>query len=216
MTVPVGTVNGYSATASSGPVQVTAASGVSNNYQYGVSFGSLGVKWAGAAPQVHYQVNSNWVAGGEIAFQSGAQTWSNAGANFNYVYDGSTGVVAPAYDGINEVFGANLGTGILASTYSWWDGSNSLREFDMIFNTYYPWSTNGAAGTFDTQSTATHELGHAMGLRDLYGNAGAPNDAAKIMYGYGSTSPKRNLDYGDLAGIYWIYNGTTPPAPCGT
>ena len=88
--------------------------------------------------------------------------------------------------------------------------------FKMVFNTYYAWSTDGAAGTFDTQSVATHELGHALGLRDLYGNAGTPNDSAKIMYNNASTIPKRKLDYSDLAGIYWIYSGITPPTPPAT
>ncbi len=213
VTVPVGTVNGYSATASSGPVQVTTASGVSNNYQFGVTFSSMGVKWAGTSPQVSYQVNPSWVAGADTAVQAAAQTWTNAGASFSYVYGGTTTVTSPSYDGINEIMSGNLGAGVLASTYTWWNGANNLCEFDMVFNTYYPWSTTGAVGDYDVQSIATHELGHALGLRDLYGDIGTPNDMAKIMYGYGSTAIKRTLDPGDVAGIQWTYPLATPTAP---
>jgi hypothetical protein len=212
VTVPVGTINGYSATASSGPVQVTAATVASNNYQFGVTFSTLGVKWAGTAPQVHFKVNPAWISGAGTAVQNAAQSWSSAGANFQFVSDGTTTVTAAGYDGVNEILSANLGAGILASTYSWWDGANNLREFDMVFNTYYTWNTTGTTGSFDVQSVATHELGHALGLRDLYGNSGTPNDAAKAMYGYGSTTAKRNLTQADKDGITYIYGGATSPA----
>jgi hypothetical protein len=211
VTVPVGLINGYSATASSGPVQVITSSGISNSYQFGVTFSSLGVRWDGAPPLVHFRVNPSWVAGADTALQNAAQTWSDAGANFSFVYDGATRATSPGYDGVNEIIGSNMGPGILASTYSWWNGANNMCEFDTVFNTYYPWSTTGSGGAFDTQSIATHELGHALGLRDLYGNSGTPNDTAKVMYGYGSMALKRSLTAGDLAGILWIYPAAAPP-----
>jgi len=55
----------------------------------------------------------------------------------------------------------------------------------------------------DTQNIATHELGHAAGMGDLYETTAA----LETMYGYsteGETS-KRDLYFGDIAGIQNLY-----------
>ena len=55
----------------------------------------------------------------------------------------------------------------------------------------------------DVQNIATHELGHALPLLDLYGGP----DSGKTMYGYaeqGETS-KRSLAAEDKAGISYLY-----------
>ena len=49
----------------------------------------------------------------------------------------------------------------------------------------------------DIQTITTHELGHALGLRDLYGDA----DAAKVMYGFANEGVvKRDLTDSEKAG----------------
>jgi hypothetical protein len=42
--------------------------------------------------------------------------------------------------------------------------SGAIVESDIFFNTAFDWSTSGAAGAFDLQSVATHEIGHFVGL----------------------------------------------------
>lgn len=65
-----------------------------------------------------------------------------------------------------------------------------LVEWVILFNTYYPWGVDGASDVMDLQNIATHELGHAVGMGDLYNAC-----AQETMYGYsgyGETS-KRTL-----------------------
>ena len=221
-TVPVGIIGGYPASASSGPVIVTASGGDSNGYQFAVTFSYMGAKWPGASPDVHYRVNPNTadVTGEEVAVQAAANTWSTvSGADFHFVYDGATGATQAGYNGTNEAMWRNLGTtGTIAATYMWWDGSGHMLEFDQEYNDSYTWSTTGAAGTFDVQNIATHELGHALGLRDLYGDVGSPNDMEKTMYGFGDTGETkgRTLEPDDRAGVIWIYPGSATPTPTPT
>jgi len=216
-TVPVGIIGWYMASASSGPAVVTTSGGDSNDYQFAVTFSYIGAKWPGASPDVHYRVNPNTadVAGEEVAVQAAANTWSTvSGADFQFVYDGATGATQAAYNGTNEVMWRSApGETWLAGTY-WLEPSGDLLEFDIEFNDYYTWSTTGAAGTYDIQSTAAHELGHALGLRDLYGDVGTPNDMEKTMFGFGDTgeTKARTLEPGDQAGVVWIYPGGAPDA----
>jgi hypothetical protein len=61
----------------------------------------------------------------------------------------------------------------------------------------------------DVQTVALHELGHWVGLADLY----SAGDAAKVMYGYVSTGfTKRALTADDIAGIQSIYGASAPPS----
>ena len=213
-TVPVGTIGGYPASASSGPVIVTTSGGDSNDYQFAVTFSYIGAKWPGASPDVHYRVNPNTadVTGEQVAAQAAANTWSTvSGADFQFVYDGATGATQAGYNGTNEVMWRNLGgTGTIAANYWWTDASGNYLEFDQEYNDSYTWSTTGAGGTYDVQNIATHELGHALGLRDLYGDVGTPNDTQKTMYGFGGTGETKNrtLEPDDRAGVVWVY-----PAP---
>ena len=53
-----------------------------------------------------------------------------------------------------------------ATTFVVDDVTGELVEADIFFNSVFPWSTSetGAAGRFDLQSVATHEIGHLVGL----------------------------------------------------
>ncbi len=209
-TIPTGTINGYGASASSGPVLVNTSSGQSNEYMYAVSFSYEGHKWSAFNPVVHYYLNPNipGVVNMEAAVQAGAQTWNKvSGISFSFEYEGITGNTSAVRDGMNVIAGGNLGaSGPVAVNYYWFDTSSNMLEFDITFNTYFSWSTSGEPGTYDIQSVVTHELGHAVGFRDLYGNTGEVNDTGKIMYGrisYGEI--RRDLTPEDQQGIRWIY-----------
>jgi hypothetical protein len=98
-----------------------------------------------------------------------------------------------------------LGTdGTIAQNSFWFNPTTGvLSESDIVFNTYYSWSVTGASGTYDVQNIATHELGHALSLDDLYGYF----DSEKTMYGYANEgeTKKRSLDPDDVAGICHLY-----------
>jgi predicted Zn-dependent protease len=55
----------------------------------------------------------------------------------------------------------------------------------------------------DLQNIATHELGHGLGLNDLYESAASE----ETMYGYSTYGEmsKRSLFIGDIAGIHDLY-----------
>ncbi len=206
--VPTALVSGYPASSSSGPVTVTTGSGTSNGYTFKVTFGYGGVKWSGTHPYVNYEINENTsdCAGEGAAVIAAANEWNNKCASFSFLYNGTTSSTTYSYNGHNEIMWGSTG-GSIATNYYWYSGSN-LLEFDIIFEDGFTWSTDGSTGTYDVQNIASHELGHALNLRDIYGNIGdSVYDTAKTMYGFGSTgeTKKRTLHTDDIDGIRWIY-----------
>lgn len=115
-------------------------------------------------------------------------------------------------DGRNEVvFGDVAYANAIAVTIVWgiFGGPPSDRkiiEFDMIFDDVdFDWSAEGTgiAGKMDLQNIATHELGHAVGLGDLY----TSSCAEVTMYGYSDYAEidKRTLEPDDVAGLVALY-----------
>jgi hypothetical protein len=161
-------------------------------------------------PAVTYLINENTAdcSGEGAAVQTAAATWSNAGAKFSFSYTGATAATGYRYDGVNEVLWKDFGSGgTIAHALIWYSGSTIL-ENDIEFNDYYTWSAAASCpgGMFDVETIALHELGHWLCLDDLYNAA----DAAKVMYGYGSTgTTKRVLHTDDIAGIQSIYGAST-------
>jgi hypothetical protein len=209
--VPTASMGGYPGSAGSGPVTVTDANGVTSaGYDFHVTFGYGGYHWA--APSCSYRVNANTADTGSVdaLVDAGALAW-NAPSAFKFVDAGSSAVTTWDYNGTSEIFWTyNLPTGVLAAAYTVFSGSTIL-ETDIGFNDVYAWGA-GSVGTYDIQSIATHELGHTLNLRDLYG----ASDSAKVMYGLGTAGQsKRTLDADDVAGIQWIYGGGDPVVPVG-
>ncbi len=111
-------------------------------------------------------------------------------------------------DNKNEIVFGPLDNGTIGVTIIWgiFGGKPSNRElveWDQVYNTGYEWSETGEAGKMDFESIATHELGHSVGMGDLY-DIGCIEET---MYGYadnGETN-KRDLNAGDIAGITELY-----------
>ena len=207
--VPTGTVNGYPASSSSGPVTVVTGDGTSNNYDFKVSFGYGGVEWPGIHPIIDYLVNENTAdcTGEKDAIIAAANEWSSVTC-FALQYAGSTSAQGPSYNGMNEIMWGSTG-GSLATTYYWYDNiSKSILEVDLAFDDTYNWGIGESPSFYDIQNVATHEFGHWLNLRDLYGNIGdGVNDTGKTMYGYADINEviKRTLHEDDIAGIQWVY-----------
>ena len=87
----------------------------------------------------------------------------------------------------NEVYFADIDeNGVIAMAIVWgvFGGPPPFRklvEWDQIYDDVdFDWSSNGEAGKMDFENIATHELGHSVGLGDLY------NDECleQTMYGW--------------------------------
>jgi len=112
-------------------------------------------------------------------------------------------------DGKNEVMFADIDSdGAIAVAIVWgiFGGPPPFRElveWDMIFDDVdFDWGT-GEADKMDFESIATHELGHAVGLGDLYTDF----CSEQTMYGYATEgeTKKRTLEAGDIKGIQELY-----------
>jgi len=79
------------------------------------------------------------------------------------------------------------------------DGYYKILETDVTYNSKYTFSMDGSNG-YDFQSIALHELGHSLGLCDLY----ASNRAGQVMNGY-YHGIDRDLGNGDKTGIFKLY-----------
>ncbi|MDZ7347021.1 MAG: IPT/TIG domain-containing protein, partial [candidate division KSB1 bacterium] len=209
-TVPVGTINGYEASASSGLVTVTNSSGlISLGYPFTVTFGYMQRKWD--VKEVFYYINENnpFIDGEGTAIKAAADTWTKDGdADFIFTYFGPTTATSRTYNGKNEIFWGALGSGsVIGEATTWYNPStNTILECDITFNYDLNWGY-GIGNFFDVQTITLHELGHWLSLRDLYGDLGdGVNDISKAMYGYGSTyNAKQKLHEDDRSGIIWIY-----------
>jgi len=113
-------------------------------------------------------------------------------------------------DDKNEVYFADIdyeGAIAIAIIWGYFSGppfARELVEWDMVFDDVdFDWSKEGEEDKMDFENIATHELGHAVGLGDLY------NDACseQTMYGYSTEgeTKKQTLESGDIAGIQKLY-----------
>jgi hypothetical protein len=120
--------------------------------------------------------------------------------------------VAP--DDHNEVYFANVDSpGAIAVTVIWGifrgpPRSRALVEWDQVYDdTDFYWSedclSEDCTYKMDFESIATHELGHSVGLSDLY----TLECTEQTMYGYAGygETKKRDLQVGDIAGVSALY-----------
>lgn len=148
------------------------------------------------------------------AFNNGITTWE-AAASRNILGVGSvtTNVLSAdntSPDGNNEAyFGAIAEPGVIGVTTVWgyFSGRTNTRElleWDMVLNEVdFDWSSTGEANKMDLSNIVVHELGHAVGMADLY----TDTCAEETMYGYAvnGETKKQSLNAGDIAGISKLY-----------
>jgi hypothetical protein len=84
-----------------------------------------------------------------------------------------------AYNGIYSPGHAH----IWYTTASQKDGFFQITDSDVDYNTYYNWNTNGISSgmNYDIETIAVHELGHTLGLADLYNKNNAPLYKAQVQ-----------------------------------
>ena len=208
--------------ASSGPVEVRSSSGdLSDGAEYAVSFGWEQSAWPAVSVPFYVNANTADCAGEELAAKSAANTWNSVCANLVLYYAGDTDIIGSiSPDGVNEiVWVPSLPGNAFASTVIHRHPvlGSIIEECDILFDESEMWSTSGTTppGQIDVGSIALHEMGHWVGLTDLYGTIDSQNDYAKVMFGwYAPGTAKRALHADDIAGINWIYYPTGADCPC--
>ncbi len=195
-----------------------------------ISYTTTGWRWNRANPLVLYLradknlasegLNSNSV---RTAITNAADTW-DAVTTRNLFYDGGV-IVDPRknadnpYDGYSVHAWKYLSLAPSALAYSRTrygypkvNGYYTVLESDVSYNTRYSWTTDLSRAQmyngriFDVQTVALHELGHTLGLGDLYTLPSTDprrGDYSQIMNSY--NDPQRTLGNGDIAGIRKLY-----------
>lgn len=187
-------------------------------------FFANGAIWKTAEPWVVNTLNASGLSASSVftVLTDGIALWEDAadgavgnGTSINILGDGSQTVVQlaadmAAPDGQNEVYfgdtgsASAIGVTIIWGVFGGPPANRELIEWDQVYNdSNYAWSDSGAAGAMDFSNIATHELGHSLGLADLY----SPECATETMYGYadiGETG-KQTLEAGDITGISKLY-----------
>lgn len=176
----------------------------------GVCYKLMGVSWNMPA---RYVVNPNNTQGLTETFivsaiSTSAETWDSATKRelFNDTYTINYGAKYGVRDSQNSiVFGNYSNSNVIAITSVWLSKkTGQILEFDQLYNTRFPWGDATVDSTLmDLQNIATHELGHTVGLNDLY----VAGCSEVTMYGYSTQgeTKKRTLANPDIAGLQKIY-----------
>ena len=180
-------------------------------------FLSKGAKWKSTEPYVVNPSNTRGLDEAFVAsnFASDIAKWENA-AGTDILGTGSTTTDTLEADTVNpdnknEVyFGSIAEPGAIAITIVWGYFSGppkwrELIEWDQVYDEVdFDWSSSGEAGKMDFENIATHELGHSVGLDDLYNS----ECSEQTMYGYASygETKKRTLEAGDITGVKKLYS----------
>jgi len=171
----------------------------------------MGVKW-NTLP-VSYVINPTNPQGLKKEFitstiSTSAETWDAATSKelFGDSFSVNDKVQYGVQDYQNAITFGNYPTAnVIAVTSVWYTRlGKQIVEFDVMFDTDFKWgdATSNQA-VMDLQNIATHELGHAVGLSDLY----SPTCTAVTMYGYSNNgeTQKRTLEQPDITGLQKIY-----------
>jgi hypothetical protein len=168
----------------------------------------MGIKWT--TQHVPYVINPSGSSadGGEavLAFTTSGSTWDKGTLWALFSAPTINELAGYGYDGKNTLFfGGSLGSGIIAQTTVWYYSiSRKIVEFDIEFNNDFQWgNATENESKMDLEGIATHELGHGIGLADLYTTL----CREVTMYGYSTEGEykKRTLESGDLIGLRKIY-----------
>jgi len=171
----------------------------------------LGVNWKSFP--VNYTINPSnpqnlsegFVTG---AISTSAETWDAATSTelLNDAYIVNYAAQYGVQDFVNVIaFGDYPNDNVIAVTSVWRNPRNKqIVEFDILFNTRSVWGDATLDPiVMDLQNIATHELGHGVGLNDIY----STTCSAVTMYGYSTEgeTQKRTLEQPDIAGLQKMY-----------
>lgn len=171
----------------------------------------LGVKWKSLP--VSYVINptnpqnlsEEFVTS---AILTSAETWDAATSTelFNNAYTVNYSAQYGVQNFQNAIaLGDYPDNNVIAVTSVWYTPvGRQIVEFDILFNTRFAWGDATVdTSKMDLQNIATHELGHGVGLDDIY----STTCSEVTMYGYSDygETKKRTLEQPDITGLQKMY-----------
>src|SRR5438552_10021223 len=102
-----------------------------------------------------------------------------------------------------------------AKTRIFYNAKGFITEADIVLNPFQQFSTDGTFGTYDLESTLTHEIGHLLGLHHsgVLGATMLDSFGKNGVFGIRETSP-RTLAESDIASIREIYGPNHENVDC--
>lgn len=189
-------------------------------YKANTSGGKI-LRWSESDLPLPWYMNMNGYTGvsskaAESAFKHGMQQWSSqACSSFRTVYKGTI-QKGNRSDGFNVLsFGyLSAGSSTTAITYTRWGSKKRYTDADIVFRRTKPWSVQPNSSQLDLRGTATHEIGHLLGLS--HSRVQTATMYAKTGLG---PSARRFLDPDDIQGVCAIYPVSNASgkrgSPCG-
>lgn len=184
----------------------------------------LGYRWNTKNPELKWVLKNDAILAAEglsttdikNAMEAAANSWDEASSQ-NLFADSNMVTLDPtvAPDKFNKIntiswqpFQTKCNVIAYARTYYYGnrrvDGYGTAIESDLVFNADKKWRVDSSnSKDIDVQSVALHEMGHTLGLADIYGIEQYRYDTDQVMHYY--SHEKRKLGNGDKTAIWKLY-----------